>query len=227
MFRKLCGPTPSKNVVMVTNKWEALTDPQLAESRTAELAGRDKYFKPLLDNGARMFSHKNTAESAQALLNLIVGGEHLPLRIQEQLVNEGKGITETDAAEELNRKHNEHIKKHEKGRKRVTDGIEQATKDGDEDTRRQLEAENARLNGVINELRNGSQRLESDYQKQKQRIYGRTRKVESEANRIFQHMKDQHLEVMGELEKSLRTNTAAPGSSVSNNDGWITIPIYE
>ena len=112
VFRKLCGENTLRNVVIVTNMWGEV-DRSVGESREAELRGGDDFFKPALERGAQMARHENTALSAQGIIRLILHNHPLPLRIQEELVTEGKGVINTDAGGELNQELNAQIKKNE------------------------------------------------------------------------------------------------------------------
>ncbi len=86
MFRKLCGVRGLKNVIIVTNGWEQV-DLRVAEAREAQLAGKDFFFKPVLDRGARMTRHYNTVPSAQKIIRLVLENHPRPLRIQgDQMV---------------------------------------------------------------------------------------------------------------------------------------------
>ena len=55
MFRKLCGESTLKNVVIVTNMWGKV-EQDVGESREQELAGI--YFKPALDKQAQLVRHQ-------------------------------------------------------------------------------------------------------------------------------------------------------------------------
>ena len=179
MFRKLCGDTALQNVVIVTNRWGEV-DPQVGEAREAELMKDDLFFKPVLDKDARMARHENTIPSAENVVRLIFDNHPLPLRIQEELVNEHKDISETGAGEELNREINAQIKKHQEEVRVLKEEAEQATRDRDEETRRELEAETQRMQMEIAKLENDSQRLESDYEEEKERFEARLKQMEAE-----------------------------------------------
>lgn len=112
MFRKLCGDNALQNVVIVTNMWEQV-DPRVGEAREAELAGEYIFFKPVLDKGARMARHDNTVSSAEKIIRLILENHPLPLRIQEEFIDERKEIFQTDAWKELNRELEAQIWKHQ------------------------------------------------------------------------------------------------------------------
>jgi hypothetical protein len=110
VFRRFCGENALRNVVIVTNRWGEI-DPQVGNEREAELTERDVFFKPVLGQGARIARHHNTIPSAEQIIRLLLNNHPTPLRIQEELVNQGKNITETSAGEELNRELNAQIRR--------------------------------------------------------------------------------------------------------------------
>jgi hypothetical protein len=97
MFQQLCGERALQNVVIVTNMWEEV-HPLIGNTREANLM-RDS--KPILDRGAKMARHDNTISSAQTIIRLLLNNHPLPLRIQEELVDGGKDVSETAASWEL------------------------------------------------------------------------------------------------------------------------------
>ncbi|KAI0081635.1 hypothetical protein K474DRAFT_1635557 [Panus rudis PR-1116 ss-1] len=112
VFRKLCGDTSLKNVVIVTNMW---SDPprQIELDREAELKTDEGLFKPALDKGAQMKRHYNSVESAHDIIRGIVARNRPSvLQIQRELVTEKKGIENTEACEELDKNLAEVRKKH-------------------------------------------------------------------------------------------------------------------
>ena len=111
MFQELCGESSLHNVVIVTNMWGEV-NPQRGEKREAELMRSDIFFKPFLEGGAQMTRHEDTVHSAEAILRLILNNHPLPLRIQKEMVDESRDITETSAGRELNREMQEQIRKH-------------------------------------------------------------------------------------------------------------------
>jgi DNA repair exonuclease SbcCD ATPase subunit len=165
MFRKLCGDAALKNVVIVTNMWGEV-DPDVGNAREIELATEDIFFKPVLDKHAQMIRHENTISSAERVIRLILGNHPLPLRIQEELVNEHKALPETSAGEELNRELNAQIEKHQQEMRTLRDEMHQAMRDKDEETRRELEIEIQRMQAKVEDLQNDSKRMASDYKRQ-------------------------------------------------------------
>ena len=165
MFRKLCGDSALKNVVIVTNMWGEV-DLEVGNAREIELATEDIFFKPVLDKAAQMIRHENTVPSAERIIRLILDNHPLPLRIQEELVNEHKTISETSAGEELSRELDAQIEKHQREMQMFKEEMERAMKDKDEETRRELEIEIQTLQMRIEGLHHDSGRMASDYKRQ-------------------------------------------------------------
>lgn len=94
MFRKLCGTDSLANVVFVTTKWDLIPTEE-AERREAQFEMR--YLSTELGSGAQMARHDDTTESAREVLKKILGHQGIALKIQEQLVNEGRELKDTDA----------------------------------------------------------------------------------------------------------------------------------
>ena len=111
MFRELCGDSTLKNVVLVTNMWGEVSK-EVGEAREAELAREDIFFKPVMEKGARLLRHDNTVESTQEILRSIIGNQPRSLRIQRELVDEKKDISQTAAGAELNRDLLQQAEKH-------------------------------------------------------------------------------------------------------------------
>ena len=208
MFRKLCGENSLKNVVIVTNMWGEV-DPQVGDAREAELAREDIFFKPVLEKGARMARHENTVTSAESVIRLILENHPLPLRIQEELVNEHKDISQTGAGEELSREINAQIRKHQHEMRALREEMERAMKDKDEETKRELEIETKRMQREIARFQNDARRLESDYNNEKEMLAERLEQMESEARREADRISAQYQLQIDELRTALQSNTEA------------------
>jgi len=182
MFRKLCGETTLRNVVVVTNMWGEV-DPKVGEAREAELMTDDIFFKPVLDKGAQTARHENTVTSAQKIIRLFLDNHPIPLRIQVELVDEHKDISETGAGEELNREMNAQVMKHQEEMRVLREEIEQAMRDKDEETMRELEIETQKMQREIERFENDAKRFGSNYRKEKARVAARFTQMEVEGKR--------------------------------------------
>jgi hypothetical protein len=148
MLRKLCGERAFKNVVIVTNMWDDV-DLRTGNEREAELMRDDTFFKPALYNGATMTRHDNTLPSAQTIVRLLTKNSPLPLRIQEEFINQCKVLSNTDAGEELNREFTAVIRKYEVDLQEIRTYMQQTMREDDEVTRKELEFE---IRGMTTEI---------------------------------------------------------------------------
>jgi len=169
MFRKLCGEKTLKNVIIVTNMWGQV-EPEVGNAREAELKRDELFFKYALEKGAQMVRHDNTSSSAQGVIRRILNNHPLPLRIQEELVNERKNISQTSAGEELQHEYAALIKKHEQEMDQLKKDMEQAMKDRDEETRRELGMETDKLQKEVDKLRGDIGRMESSYREEREKL---------------------------------------------------------
>ena len=208
MFKKLCGDAALQNVIIVTNMWGEV-DPRIGNAREAELATEDIFFKPIIEKGARMARHTNTFPSAEAILRLVLNNHPMPLRIQEELVNERKDISETGAGEELNREIAAQIRRHQEEMRMLREEIEQAMKAKDEETRKELEIETKRMQKEIERFQNDSSRLETDYTKEKERLEARMTQMEEETRKETELRIAEYQRRIEEMQNALENNTTA------------------
>jgi hypothetical protein len=207
MFRKLCGDSTLQNVVIVTNMWGEV-GAQVGEAREAELMAEDIFFKPVLEKGAQMARHENTLPSAENIVRLILDNHPLPLRIQTELVDEHKDISETGAGEELNRELAAQIKKHQEDMRVLKEEMKQAIKDKDEETRRELEIETQKMQKEIARFENDAKRLANDYESEREKLEARLTDMEEEARQESDRIATQYQLQIDELRDALQANAA-------------------
>jgi hypothetical protein len=122
MFRKLCGDDTLKNVILMTNMWGEVSE-EVGATREAQLSQDDMFFKPALQNGAKLLRHYNTPESAKNILKCIISNHPEALRIQRELVEEKKAISETGAGEILNEELRNLAEKHKEDMKTLEEDM--------------------------------------------------------------------------------------------------------
>jgi hypothetical protein len=190
MFRKLCGDNALQNVVIVTNMWGDV-NPSIGIAREAQLMREDIFFKPVLDKGAQVARHDNTPPSAKQIIRLLLDNHPLPLRIQEELVDEGKDIIETGAGEELNRELNAQIRKYQQEMEDTIKEMQQAMAAENEELKKELEIKTRWMEKEIERFQHDSQRLESDYKKEKERLEARVLRMELDTMKGLEHYQKQ------------------------------------
>lgn len=137
----MCGDQALCNVVIVTSMWEKVTR-EVGDAREQEL--ESDFFKPALDKGAQFLRHEDTTESTHKIIRAILGKERVPLRIQEEIADEGKQIDETIAGKELRRELDEQVKKRREQLQDLQEMLNETEAD-DGETRRELEQEVSKL----------------------------------------------------------------------------------
>jgi hypothetical protein len=137
----MCGNQALPNVVILTNMWGKVT-PEVGAAREQELAG--DFFKPALDNGARFRSHNDTAESAHDSIRAILDNQRVALQIQQEIVDQGKPVSETAAGKELRREFDEQFRKHVEQLLELQEMLNQ-TEEDDRESRQELEEEVSKL----------------------------------------------------------------------------------
>ena len=201
MFRELCGDTTLKNVVLVTNMWgEASRD--VGEAREKELIGN--FFKPVLDKGAQIVRHYNTAQSAHDVILRIMRNHPLVLQIQRELVDEHKDILDTAAGEAVNRELNEQIRRHQAEMKAVREEMMQALKEKDEEARKELEEETRKLQQQMENIKRDSEGMAANYAAEKERMEAKMREMGQEARRERQRVEDECNRQMADLNRRLQ-----------------------
>jgi len=98
MFKEMCGIEAAKNVVIVTSMWDEVHADR-GEAREKEL--KSIFFKPILDQGAQLLRNDNTQQSAQRIIAHFIENQPVPLRIQQEIVDEHKHLDKTGAGLEL------------------------------------------------------------------------------------------------------------------------------
>ena len=100
MFRKLVGRKGLRNVKLVSTKESQIATKAEAMYRHQQL--QDIYWADMIREGSGVALYDGLAESATALVRDIMRNHPIPLKIQEELVDQHKDLLETAAGAELN-----------------------------------------------------------------------------------------------------------------------------
>ena len=177
MFRELCGDAALKNVALVTNMWTR-DSRDINEAREIELSGR--FFKPVLDEGAQLIRHHDTATSTHDIIRKIMTNQPVALQIQRELVDEHKSIVDTAAGKAVNRELNEQAKRHRGELEKVERGMVQALEEKDEVTKQELEDQARTLREQMMKIEKESKEMASNYAAEKERMEVKMREMEKE-----------------------------------------------
>lgn len=169
MFRQLCGDDTLKNMIVLTNMWGEVSL-AVGEAREAELISNKRFFKPVLDRKAKLLRHNNTLESAHAILRSIASNRPMALRIQREIVDEGKGVSQTAAGMEVDKELRAQERRHSEEMKNVKKEMEAAMKIRDEETRKEMEASYKELQDEMARVQMESQKLRDGFRVEKERM---------------------------------------------------------
>ena len=175
MFRKLCGESTLKNVILVTNMWGEIPQ-DTGEAREKELS--NKFFKSTLDKGARMLRHHNTAESAHTIIRGMMKNQPVGLQIQRELVDDHKNIIDTAAGESLNQEFNELIERHRAELKKLREETAQALEAKDEEMKREIEETKKSLEEKIKKIKEEIPKMATNYAEEKQRMAAKMKRLQ-------------------------------------------------
>ena len=206
MFRELCGDSTLKNVILVTNMWEGVSQ-DVGEAREEELA--TNFFKPALDKGAQLARNRNTAQSAHDIIRRIIRNQPAALQIQRELVDEGKSITDTAAGEAINKELNEYIRRHQAEMKALQEEMMQALLDKDEETRQELEEETRKLQAQIDKAKMDSESMASRYGEEKRRMEEMIRQAQEQARQELERAEAAHKQQINDLNRRFEASTNA------------------
>ncbi|KAI0886793.1 P-loop containing nucleoside triphosphate hydrolase protein [Annulohypoxylon maeteangense] len=103
MFKKLCGPQALNRVILATTMWERLPSEDMGVKRENELVNTEEFWGWMTRQGSKVRRHHNTETSAKNLLQIFVSSTNAPikLKIQEEIVDKHKQLSETSAGIEL------------------------------------------------------------------------------------------------------------------------------
>lgn len=185
IFRELCGESSLKNILIVTNMWSEVK-PEIGEAREVELASKDKFFKPLLEKGARMLRHDGTLESAHTTLRYLINSHPATLRIQREIVDEHKSIEKTAAGSELRRALDEQADRHKEEIHTLRAQMEAAMQAKHEERRGELQEELKKKQQECERIEQNSQHMAAEFAAERVRLEARILQMEDEHQKQLQ-----------------------------------------
>ena len=201
MFRELCGDKTLRNVVLVTNMWTRDSHSN-NEAREQELSS--KFFKQVLDKGAQLIRHHDTAKSTHDIIRKIMVNHPLALQIQQELVDEHKGIIDTSAGQAVNRELNEQAKRHRAELEKVEKGVMQALREKDEETKQELEEQARTLQEQMVKIEKESREMAANYAAEKERMEAKMREIEEEAKKERERVEAEYKQRLADLDRRLQ-----------------------
>jgi hypothetical protein len=155
MFRELCGEKTLANVVIVTTNWSRVGKEE-GEDRENEL--RKGFFKPLVEEGARMFRHDNSVKGALTILSSLLHEKGVTTKIAEEL-HEGKELVDTSAGAVLSADIKAMEARHKEEMLELKRDMEKANRAKDAELKWQLEQEHRELEWKLENIQREHEKL--------------------------------------------------------------------
>lgn len=185
MFRKLCGEEASRNVAFVTTMWDQFVagaaSIELAVKREQELASGSEFLKPMVEQGARMYRHDNTVESARSIVSAFVCSlsKGIPLQVQREIVDQGMSISATAAGKELLAEQEKLARKHTEDLENLERVMRKALAGGTKDHQQENSEVCHELRAKIRRLREECKRLEDDFSTKRRELWAKVEEARS------------------------------------------------
>jgi hypothetical protein len=158
MFKDLCGESPLKNVLLVTNRWEKARrsgDYEKAVSKEKELRDGPKFWQPLLQCGSRMvrWEGDDAQRSALDILRTFLHATPQVLQIQRELVEQHKNLVDTTAGTTVNEEVIRMEKEYQTELNKIRKEMEEAALQRDEEVKEALEISKAEYEQKLSKIR--------------------------------------------------------------------------
>ncbi|KAJ0116799.1 hypothetical protein J7T55_009950 [Diaporthe amygdali] len=129
MFKELCGEDAYKHVVLATSMW-GKEDHEKALGRERELVAEGGFWSTMKERGSSVMRWLGDSVSAHEIIEhlLLARSRHgvVSLKIQRELVDEGKRLVNTSAGQEVNRELSELREKMENELRRIQEENKEA-----------------------------------------------------------------------------------------------------
>ncbi|CAE6432782.1 unnamed protein product [Rhizoctonia solani] len=198
VFRKLCGKDSLSNVLLVTNMWSDPPTPQQIDRET-ELCTHADFFQPAIEQGATMVrrAHKDE-QSAHEIIRMLLQKDPIAMKVQQELVDEGKSLVDTGAGREVEHELIMAAEKHKAEMAELKTDMEDALRDRDERTQKELaqfqqEAKVAdeKRQAELAALKKGHEDEQIRWQKQAEQARAEQKAVEARQQALRQELEEE------------------------------------
>jgi len=135
----MCGPDALQNVLLTTTQWSNV-NPALGAEREGNLRHED-FWAGLISQGASLKRFMGTRESGLELITKLIEKEPKPLHIQDEMVEKGMALVDTDVGKFMNEELISLQKKYEKDLENLERERQSALKEKDDEMERILAEE--------------------------------------------------------------------------------------
>ncbi len=154
MFHQLCGENNLNSVILATTHWKDKKGISVAEdvgqARIDELVRTKEFWGGMVQKGSKVVRHDGSRESALKIVTDLVDRRiRVVLDIQRQLIDEQRGLNDTDAGVALQGELRAERKKWEAKLSDLQENMEYAVRVKDEEMQEQLKQDRAQYDAKI------------------------------------------------------------------------------
>ena len=191
MFNKLCGEDGLKSVVLATTMWETISK-ELGEKREAELQQSSILWKPMIEQGSKVFRHDAGRTSGLRIMQYLIDRKRpVTLDIQREMVDKKLQLGQTAAGVEV-ASEVEKAKQYYDGRlKDLQTQLAEALSKQDHDRKEEIEETKAEFESKISRGQDELRRMQAD------------------SEQLYEEMKQRHEKEMAEMKRSMHEKELA------------------
>ena len=171
MFQKLCGEHYFNNIVLATTMWGNLHGEGLSmatgEERERELVQNPRFWGAMHQRGSRIMRHMGNRESAWGIISHLANLHSSVLNIQDEMVNQGKKVSDTAAGKEVERDLQAAKEQYKRDIAELHKNHEDALKNRDEELAKVIDDEKKRCEEVLRKANEDTEKLQADFGKLK------------------------------------------------------------
>ena len=160
ILRKLCGEPPLSNIALVTSFWDQVS-PEVGMQREQELKASPEFWGTMVEKGSRI-SRFTDRESALSIILSLANNTPLPLCIQQEMVDQGKLLIDTEAGIAVNEELDGLERRQRDQLKMLEREFEDARKAHDLDWEEELRMKRQRIYEQLDRLRMERQMLREE-----------------------------------------------------------------
>ncbi|KDQ10124.1 hypothetical protein BOTBODRAFT_68830 [Botryobasidium botryosum FD-172 SS1] len=177
MFHKLCGDAVLKNVVLCTTMWSLVSE-EVGAQREAQL--KSEFWQEMIRKGASTARYDGTGQDAQRIISHLMSlGGAPPLRIQEEMVDQGKSLIDTAAGAHINEEILRLEAKHRAELEELKLDFQRALSEKDVDMQRMIAVERKAFEAKLAQAEQDMAALRTDNRAQVEAMGQRIRQLES------------------------------------------------
>jgi hypothetical protein len=192
MFKKLCGDDGLGSVVLATTFWNYFPDTQQANAREQQFMEKDNLWKPLIQQGSRVFRQDQDKISATSIVRYLMDRRRpVVLDIQREMVEQELPLNSTGAGGVVSSALEEDKERFEAKIRDLEIKLAEALAKSDQSQREEIEDYIAEFQRKL-ELRDEDQR-----------------RLEADTHQLYRDMEKRYEEEMRDMQKAMREKEEA------------------